>query len=66
MAVDVIVTLNRLTELTTGTHLTVGKHGFDVRSRLTINFLKDYTALAGSLSSQLACLMRWEPWESRW
>ena len=46
VAVEVIVTLNRLTELTTGTHLTVDKHGFDVRSRVTINFLKDSHDLA--------------------
>ena len=41
MSVGVIVTLNRLTELTNGTHATVGRRAFDVRSRVTINFLKD-------------------------
>ena len=46
MSVGVIVTLNRLTELTTGTHVTVGRRAFDVRSRVTINFLKDSHDLA--------------------
>ena len=46
MSVGVIVTLNRLTELTTGTHVTVGRRAFDVRSRVTINSLKDSHDLA--------------------
>ena len=46
MSVEVIVTLNRLTELTTGTHVTVGRRAFDVRSRVTINSLKDSHDLA--------------------
>ena len=41
MSVEVMVTWNRFTELTTGTHVTVGRRAFDVRSRVTINFLKD-------------------------
>ena len=43
---SLIVTLNRFTELATGTHMTVGKRGFDVRSRVTINVLKDSHDLA--------------------
>ena len=46
MAVEVIVTLNSLAELTTGTHVTGGRRAFDVRSRVTINFLKDSHDLA--------------------
>ena len=46
MSVEVIVTLNRLAELTTGTNVTVGRRGFDVRSRVTINILKDSHDLA--------------------
>ena len=49
VAVEVIVTLNRFTELPTGTkhtNVTVGRRGFDVRSRVTINFLKDSHDLA--------------------
>ena len=45
MSVEVIVTYNRLTELTTPagpmSHVTVGRRAFDVRSRVTINSLKD-------------------------
>ena len=42
MSVEVIVTSNRFIELATvGTHVTGGRRPFDVRSRVTINFLKD-------------------------
>jgi len=46
MSVGAIVTLNRFTELTTGTHVTGRRRAFDVRSRVTINFLKDSHDLA--------------------
>ena len=46
MSVGAIVTLNRFTELVTGTHVTGGRRAFDVRSRVTINFLKDSHDLA--------------------
>ena len=46
MSVEVILTLNRFTELTTGTHVTVGRRGFDVRSRVAINIWKDSHDLA--------------------
>ena len=46
MSVGAIVTLNRFTELATGTHVTGGRRAFDVRSRVTINFLKDSHDLA--------------------
>ena len=41
VAVEVIVTSNRFTQLTTGTRVMCDKRAFHVRSRVTINFLKD-------------------------
>ena len=41
VAVEVIVTSNRFTELTTGTRTMCDKRAFHVRSRVTINFWKD-------------------------
>jgi hypothetical protein len=47
MSVGVVVTLNRFSELTTETHVTVhGRRGCDVRSRVTIHLLKDSHDLA--------------------
>ena len=44
VSVEVIVTLNHCTELTTGTPATGGKRGFDVRSRVAIDFMLDIDA----------------------
>ena len=46
VAVEVIVTLNHCTELTTGTPATGGKRGFDVRSRVAIVFRMEPHAVA--------------------
>ena len=44
VSVEVIVTLNHCTELTTGTPATGGKRGFDVRCRVAIDFMLDIDA----------------------
>ena len=44
VSVEVIATLNHCTELTTGTPATGGKRGFDVRSRVAIDFMLDIDA----------------------
>jgi hypothetical protein len=46
VVVEVIVTLNHFTELAIGTTATGGKRGFDVRSRVVIDFMMKADAVA--------------------